>query len=87
MESEDHVLSVTAAGLELRTMDAIITWVRQESAAVQAIISAILTLGIAFSWWHRLAAETGAVVGIVSAAWDVRTQPGFVDRSPTLDRW
>jgi hypothetical protein len=42
-------------------------WVRQESAATQALISAVLAVGIAFQWWHWTPAETGAVVGIAAA--------------------
>jgi hypothetical protein len=42
-------------------------WVRQESAAATAMVQAFIALGIAFSWWHWSAAQTGAVVGIVAA--------------------
>jgi hypothetical protein len=42
-------------------------WVRQESAATQTLVSALIAFGIAFGWWHWTAGETGAVVGIVAA--------------------
>lgn len=42
-------------------------WVRQESAATAALIQAFIALGIAFAWWHWTTAQTGAVIGIVSA--------------------
>ncbi len=42
----------------------IVQWVRQESAATQALIQAFVALGIAFQWWHWTNAQTGAVVGI-----------------------
>jgi hypothetical protein len=42
-------------------------WVRQESAAATALIQAFIALGIAFTWWHWSNAQTGAVIGIVSA--------------------
>jgi hypothetical protein len=45
----------------------IVTWVRQESAATQALIQAFIAVGIAFSWWHWTNAQTGAVVGISAA--------------------
>ncbi|HEV2451040.1 MAG TPA: hypothetical protein VGS62_03840 [Streptosporangiaceae bacterium] len=43
------------------------TWVRQESAATQVLITAFIALGIAFQWWTWTNAETGAVIGIVTA--------------------
>jgi hypothetical protein len=43
---------------------AIVQWVRQESAATQALIQAFVALGIAFQWWHWSKAQIGAVVGI-----------------------
>jgi hypothetical protein len=42
-------------------------WVRQESAAATALIQSFIALGIAFAWWHWSNAQTGAVIGIVSA--------------------
>jgi hypothetical protein len=45
----------------------IVTWVRQEPAATQALILVFLALGIAFQWWHWSDAQTGAVVGIAAA--------------------
>lgn len=45
----------------------ITNWVRQESAAATALIQAFIALGIAFAWWHWSNAQTGAVIGIVSA--------------------
>lgn len=46
---------------------AIVGWVRQESAAATALVQAFIALGIAFAWWHWNNAQTGAVIGIVSA--------------------
>jgi len=59
-----------------RIWDTIVLWVRMESAATQALIMTIIALGIAFGWWHWSDAQTGAVVGIVSAllAMFVRSQ-------------
>ena len=48
-------------------LSTIVTWVRQESAATQALIQAFIAVGIAFSWWHWTNAQTGAVVGISAA--------------------
>ena len=45
----------------------VVTWVRKESAAAQALIQAFIALGIAFQWWHWSDAQTGAVVGITAA--------------------
>jgi hypothetical protein len=45
----------------------VVNWVRQESAATQVLITAFIALGISFQWWHWTNAETGAVVGIVTA--------------------
>jgi hypothetical protein len=45
----------------------IVTWVRKEPAATQALILAFIALGIAFQWWHWSAGQTGAVVGIAAA--------------------
>jgi len=57
-------------------MKSIVAWIRQESAALQGIVSAVIALGIAFGWWHWTTGETGAVVGIVAAllAMFVRSQ-------------
>jgi hypothetical protein len=44
-----------------------VMWVRQESAATQALIQVFIALGIAFQWWHWSDAQTGAVVGIAAA--------------------
>jgi hypothetical protein len=45
----------------------IVTWVKKESAATQALILAFIGLGIAFQWWHWSNGQTGAVVGIAAA--------------------
>ena len=45
----------------------IVNWVRQESAAATALVQCFIALGIAFAWWHWNNAQTGAVIGIVSA--------------------
>jgi hypothetical protein len=45
----------------------VVGWIRQESAATQALITAVVALGIAFGWWHWSPAQTGAVVGIGAA--------------------
>ena len=45
----------------------IVTWVRQESAATQSLIQALIAIGIAFQWWHWSDAQTGAVIGIAAA--------------------
>ena len=50
-----------------RAWNTIVTWVKKESAATQALILAFLGLGIAFQWWHWSNGQTGAVVGIVAA--------------------
>jgi hypothetical protein len=67
---------------------AIVTWVRQESAATQALITAFLALGIAFQWWHWSNAETGAVIGIVTALLGmfVRSQVTPLIRPRTSER-
>jgi hypothetical protein len=56
--------------------NAIVHWVRQESAAATALVQSFIALGIAFAWWHWSNAQTGAVIGIVSAllAMFVRSQ-------------
>lgn len=45
----------------------IVTWVRQESPATQALIQALIAVGIAFQWWHWTDAQIGAVMGISAA--------------------
>jgi hypothetical protein len=45
----------------------IVNWIRQESAAATALVEAFIALGIAFGWWHWSDAQTGTVIGIVSA--------------------
>ena len=45
----------------------LVTWVRKEPAATQALIQVFLALGIAFGWWHWSDAQIGAVVGISAA--------------------
>jgi hypothetical protein len=45
----------------------IVTWVRKEPAAAQALILAFIALGIAFQWWHWSNGQIGAVVGITAA--------------------
>jgi hypothetical protein len=47
--------------------DRLTGWVRLESAAATAMVQAFIALGIAFSWWTWSTAQTGAVIGIVSA--------------------
>lgn len=51
----------------LKVLSQIVQWVRQESAAAQALVLAFIALGIAFQWWQWSNAQTGAVVGIVAA--------------------
>ncbi len=51
----------------LKVLNQIVKWVRQESAAAQALVLAFIALGIAFRWWTWSNAQTGAVVGIVAA--------------------
>jgi hypothetical protein len=48
-------------------LSTIVTWVRQESAVTQALIQALIAVGIAFGWWHWSNAQIGAVVGISAA--------------------
>jgi hypothetical protein len=50
-----------------KVLRAIVTWVRQESAATQALIQALIAVGIAFGWWHWTNAQIGAIVGISAA--------------------
>ena len=50
-----------------RAWNTIVTWVRKEPAASQAIILAFIAIGIAFQWWHWSNGQTGAVVGIGAA--------------------
>ena len=45
----------------------IVTWVRREPAAAEALVLAFIALGIAFGWWQWSNAQTGAVVGIAAA--------------------
>jgi hypothetical protein len=45
----------------------LVTWVRREPAAAQALVLAFIALGIAFGWWQWTDAQTGAVVGIAAA--------------------
>jgi hypothetical protein len=45
----------------------VVTWVRKEPAATQALIQVFIAIGIAFQWWHWSDAQTGAVVGITAA--------------------
>ena len=44
-----------------------VTWVRREPAATEALILAFIALGIAFGWWQWTNAQTGAVIGIAAA--------------------
>jgi hypothetical protein len=62
---------------------AITYWVKQESVAATALVQAFVALGIAFAWWHWSNAQTGAVIGIVSAllAMFVRSQVTPVARA------
>jgi len=46
---------------------AIVTWIRKEPSATQAIILAFIAIGIAFGWWHWSNGQIGAVVGIAAA--------------------
>jgi len=59
-------------------------WVQEESAATQALVSAVLAVGIAFQWWHWTDAQTGAVVGITAALLSmfVRSQVTPTSRLP-----
>lgn len=68
MAGTTRPLSSQGGGSPLqKAWTAIVTWVRQESAATQVLITAFIALGIAFQWWHWTNAETGAVIGIVTA--------------------
>jgi len=51
----------------LSVFRSIVTWIRQESAATQALIQAFIAVGIAFGWWNWSNAQTGAVMGISAA--------------------
>ncbi len=53
--------------MSLAVWNKIVAWVRQESAAATALVESFIALGIAFGWWHWSPAQTGAVIGIVSA--------------------
>ncbi len=44
-----------------------VTWARKEPAAAEAIILALIAIGIAFQWWHWSNGQIGAVVGIGAA--------------------
>jgi hypothetical protein len=50
-----------------RAWDAIVGWIRQESAVAQALILAFIAVGIAFGWWQWSSAQIGAVFGILAA--------------------
>jgi hypothetical protein len=50
-----------------RAWIAVVTWVRKEPSATQAIILAFIAIGIAFQWWHWSNGQIGAVVGIAAA--------------------
>jgi hypothetical protein len=66
----DAIPAKAAPGKNARVKRAwitIVTWVRQEPAAAQALILVFVALGIAFQWWHWSDAQTGAVVGIAAA--------------------
>jgi hypothetical protein len=67
---------------------AIITWIRQESAATQSLITAFIALGIAFQWWTWSNSETGAVIGISTALLGmfVRSQVTPLIRPRTSER-
>jgi len=45
----------------------LVKWVRQESAATQALIQAFIAFGIAFGWWNWTNGQIGAVMGISAA--------------------
>jgi predicted negative regulator of RcsB-dependent stress response len=45
----------------------IVTWVRQESPATQALVQVLIAVGIAFGWWHWSDAQIGAIMGISAA--------------------
>ena len=53
-----------------------VTWVRREPAAAEALILVFIALGIAFGWWQWTDAQAGAVIGIAAALLGmfVRTQ-------------
>ncbi|HEY1917408.1 MAG TPA: hypothetical protein VGH27_17720 [Streptosporangiaceae bacterium] len=71
-----------------KVFKAIVTWIRQESAATQTLITAFIALGISFQWWHWSNAETGAVVGITAALLGmfVRSQVTPLIRPRTSER-
>jgi hypothetical protein len=71
-----------------KSFKAIVTWIRQESAATQALITAFIALGICFGWWHWSNAETGAVIGITAALLGmfVRSQVTPLIRPRTSER-
>jgi hypothetical protein len=50
-----------------RTWTTIVTWVRREPAAAQAIILAFIAIGVTFQWWQWTNSQTGAVFGIAAA--------------------
>jgi hypothetical protein len=69
-----------------RAWNTILTWVRKEPAATQALIVVFIALGIAFQWWHWSNGQTGAVIGIAAAllAMFVRSQvTPLINRTPT----
>src|SRR5215471_18425337 len=66
----DAIPAKAAPGRNARVKRAwitIVTWVRQEPAATQALVQVFVALGIAFQWWHWSDAQTGAMVGIAAA--------------------
>lgn len=67
--------------------EAVVRWIRQESAAFQALVQAFIALGIAFGWWSWTSSQTGAVVGITAAllAMFVRSQVTPLIRPVTSD--
>jgi len=71
-----------------RAWMAIVTWVRKEPAATQAIILAFIAIGIAFQWWHWSNSQTGAVIGISTALLGmfVRSQVTPLIQSTAIER-
>ena len=49
-----------------RTFSEIVKWIREEAPATQALVQALVALGVTFQWWHWTDAQTGAVVGITA---------------------
>lgn len=52
---------------EVTKVRAIGNILRQESVSLQALVQAVIALGLAFNWWNWSDGQTGAVVGIAAA--------------------